>query len=87
MGYGSFHTYTEIYKHAACSSLCMQPLAKRTQSIKKTTTEDVMNQGHHGEHAVAEWRTKNPKKKKEKKEGKEGPLYPFYGPIREGKGF
>lgn len=40
-----------------------------------------MNQRHHGEHAVAEWRTK-----KKNKGGKE-PLYPLYGLIREGKGF
>lgn len=45
-----------------------------------TTTR--MNQRHHGEHALAEWRTTNQKKKKKKKEGKEGPLYPFYRPIR-----
>lgn len=63
-------------------------LARRTQSIKNTTTEYRMNQRHHGEHAVAEWRTKNQRKeKKEKKKGEEGPLFPFYGPIREGKGF
>lgn len=31
-----------------------------------------MNQRHHGEHAVAEWRTKNQKKKKGKKKKKEG---------------
>lgn len=86
----STHTHAHKYiKHAACSSLRMQTaLARRTQSIKNTTTEYRMNQRHHGEHAVAEWRTKNQRKeKKEKKKGEEGPLFPFYGPIREGKGF
>lgn len=87
----STHTHAHKYiKHASCSSLRMQTaLARRTQSIKNTTTEYRMNQRHHGEHAMAVWRTKNQRKekKKKKKKGEEGPLFPFYGPIREGKGF
>ena len=87
----STHTHAHKYiKHASCSSLRMQTaLARRTQSIKNTTTEYRMNQRHHGEHAMAVWRTKNQRKekKKKKKKGEAGPLFPFYGPIREGKGF
>lgn len=67
-------------------SACNWHLQRGHSRLKKMTTTR-MNQRHHGEHALAEWRTTNQKKKKKKKEGKEGPLYPFYRPIREGKGF
>lgn len=46
-----------------------------------------MKQGHHVEHAVAEWRTTNQKKKKNKKEGKRGPLYPFLWTNQRGEEF
>lgn len=73
----------------------MQPLAKRTQEIKRkkkkkqATTEDRMDQRHHGEHAVAEWRTEKSKEEngKKKKLGGRKVLFLFCGTIREGRGF
>lgn len=90
MGYGSFHTHTLTYSHKYIN---MQPVPlsacnhwQRGHSIEKTTTEERMNQGHHVEHAVAEWRTTNQKKKK-KRGRKGGPLYPFLWTNQRGEGF
>lgn len=65
----------------------MQPLAKRKQSIQND------NRGR--DESEAPWITcsgrvedEKIKRRKGKEKGrKEGPLFPFYGPIREGKGF
>lgn len=77
MGYGSFHTRTHTYKHTHTLTkyINMQPVPlfacnhwQRGHSRVKTTKER-MNQGHHIEHAVVEWKTTNQKKKKNKKRG------------------
>lgn len=68
--YKYLKSYIYIYiKHAASFSLHATTGKEDTVDTK---TEDRMNQWHHEEHAVAEWRTESTTKKK--KRGKEGTL-------------
>lgn len=85
----STHTHAHKYINmqsvplSACN--CWQRGHSRYKKI--TTIEDRMNQRHHGEHAVAEWRTKNQKKKKKKKRGEGGTSLSTLWTNQRGEGF
>lgn len=93
MGYGSFHTHTRTRTHIH-KYINMQPVPLSACSHQQRGHRRLKKQRMRLE-SEAPWRTcsgrvedeKSKKEKEKKKEGKEEPLYPFYGPVREGKGF
>lgn len=59
----STHSHSHKYIHMQPAPLSACNHQQRGHSIEKTTEERI-NQGHHVEHAVTEWRTTNQKREK-----------------------